>query len=261
MPSDLRAVPTDMRLDVYLCGSGLAPSRQKAQQMIASEQVLVDGKTVTKASFAIDEDAPPAVTLQGRVLPYVSRGGLKLEAALDAFSLDVTDLRAVDIGASTGGFTDCLLQRGAREVVAVDCGTDQLHARLRADARVRVHEQCNARTLTAEQIGGHCDLAVMDVSFISQTQLYTAVRAVLKPNGYLVSLIKPQFEAGRAALSKKGVVREEKVRQACVARVCDTARACGLCVQGVVPSPIVGGDGNVEYLALFKLEEKSGENK
>ncbi len=251
-----------MRLDVYLYQSGLAPSRQKAQELIAQEQVKVDGVTVTKPSYPVSEQAPPAVTLQGRILPYVSRGGLKLEAALDAFSVDVQGLTAVDIGASTGGFTDCLLQRGANHVYAVDCGTDQLHPSLRADARVTVLEQCNARTLTQEQLGAQCDLAVMDVSFISQTQLYTAVRGVLKPNGYLVSLIKPQFEAGRAALSKKGVVREEKTRRACVERVCDAARACGLLVQGVVPSPIVGGDGNVEYLALFKLfEEKSGENK
>lgn len=250
-----------MRLDVYLYQSGLAPSRQKAQELIANEQVLVNGRVVTRPSFAISDEAPPAVTLQGRVLPYVSRGGLKLEAALDAFSVDVQGLRAVDIGASTGGFTDCLLQRGAAHVCAVDCGTDQLHASLRADARVTVLEQCNARTLTAEQIGGQVDLAVMDVSFISQTQLFCAVRQVLAMGGRFVSLIKPQFEAGRAALSKKGVVRDEKTRRDCVARVCEQARLYGLCVQGVMQSPIVGGDGNVEYLALFKLEEKSGENK
>ncbi len=241
-----------MRLDVYLVERGFAPSRQKAQELLSQGQVYVNGVCVQKPAYTVDTEKAPELELRGRGLVYVSRGGLKLEAALDAFGISVQGVRAVDIGASTGGFTDCLLQRGAATVYAVDCGTEQLHPTLKNDARVHSFENCNARTVSAEMFGGECDLVVMDVSFISQTQLFCAVCAVLKKGGKLISLIKPQFEAGRAALSRRGIVKDEKVRRICVKTVCDTARQFGLHHLAVIPSPIVGGDGNQEYLALFE---------
>jgi 23S rRNA (cytidine1920-2'-O)/16S rRNA (cytidine1409-2'-O)-methyltransferase len=212
----------------------------------------VDGKTVTKASFAIDEDVPPAVSLQGRVLPYVSRGGLKLEAALDAFALDVTDLRAVDIGASTGGFTDCLLQRGAKRVIAVDAGEGQLAGKLLEDARVLSMERTNARELTREMIGGtSVDVIVMDVSFISATYILPRFPALLKEGGHAVCLIKPQFEVGRAMLGKGGIVKDAAAHRYAIERVLDAGRGVGLSAVGLIPSPIEGGDGNREFLVHF----------
>ncbi len=238
-----------MRLDVYLYQNGIAPSRQKAQELIAKGEISVNGKMASKPSLVVEET--DEIALVGQGLRYVSRGGEKLEAALDAFTIDVTDFVACDIGASTGGFTDCLLQRGAGKVFCVDSGKEQLHPSLQKDARVVKMEQCNARYLRAKDLGQKCDIVVMDVSFISQTQLYETVCDLLKEDGYFVSLIKPQFEAGRAALTKKGVVKEEKDRLRVIETIREKAQAHGLFCQRVIPSPIRGGDGNIEYLAVF----------
>lgn len=240
-----------MRLDLYLSGNGLAPSRGKAKYLIESGAVRVDGRTVYKPAFEIT--GGNVEVSEAPELRYVSRGGLKLEAALDAFGIDVSGLRAVDIGASTGGFTDCLLSRGVREVCAVDSGREQLSPRLRSDGRVVSLESFNARTLTEGDIGGLCDIAVMDVSFISQTLLYPAVCRVLSDGGLFISLIKPQFEAGRAAVGKNGVVKDERARRESVERCVAAAAELGLANIGVIDSPIAGGDGNREYLAAFRL--------
>ncbi len=243
-----------MRLDLYLYQNGYAPSRQKAQELIAKGQVYCQGNVQLKSSFSVDEAQETTVEIRGEGLKYVSRGGEKLQAALDAFGIDVKGKIAVDIGASTGGFTDCLLQYGAEKVYAVDCGKAQLHPSLQKDSRVVAIEAYNARHLKEEDLGQRCDLAVMDVSFISQTQLYEAALRVLKPDGILVSLIKPQFEAGRNALSKKGIVREEKDRLRAVEEVKTAAQKMGLICQKVILSPIRGGSGNIEYLAVFRCE-------
>ncbi len=234
---------------------GLVKSRAQAQEMIASGQVLCDGICVKKSAFAVSEDAPPTIELTGTLLPFVSRGGLKLQKALDAFHIEVKDLTAVDLGASTGGFTDCLLQRGAKKVYCVDCGKDQLHPSLRADDRVVVKEQYNARYLTEEELGERCDIAVMDVSFISQKLLFAAVCRVLLPGGRLIALIKPQFEAGKQALSKKGIVKEEKDRLRVIADLKEAARPYGLEMGEVILSPVLGGDGNIEYLTVYTYVE------
>ncbi len=248
-----------MRLDVYLVRSGLLKSRAQAQEMIEAGQVLCDGVCVKKSSFALREEHLPKIELLGEVLPFVSRGGLKLQEALNAFGINVTGLTAVDIGASTGGFTDCLLQRGAKKVYCIDCGTDQLHPSLRTDARVVVKEQYNARFLTAEELGEFCDLAVMDVSFISQSLLFPAVCRVLRPGGRLVALIKPQFEAGRKALSKKGIVKEEKDRLRVIENLRESALIYGLEMGQVIVSPVLGGDGNTEYLTVYTYTPQTKE--
>lgn len=237
-----------MRLDVFLVTGGHAPSRESAKRLVEAGQVTVNGKVVTKPSSEIVGEPDVCV-----VLPkYVGRGGEKMEAALRLFEVDPTGLRALDIGASTGGFTDCLLQHGAREVVALDAGIGQLHPKLRADGRVLNVEKYNARDLDVKDTG-RVDLAVLDVSFISQTLILPRIPAVLAKGGRLISLIKPQFEAGRGALNKQGVVRSPKDRSFAVSRVLDAARAVGLIPVGLAPSPILGGDGNEEFLALFCL--------
>ena len=240
-----------MRADVYLAENGLCESRSRAKSYIEGGMLYVNGINVKKCSFDITEN--DQVELRGEVIPFVSRGGLKLLGAINGFSLDVCGLTCVDIGASTGGFTDCLLQHGAKKVYAVDCGKGQLHRSLLNDPRVESIESFNARELTAETLGEKCDLAVMDVSFISQTLLHGAVRSVLKDGGMFVSLIKPQFEAGRAALGKGGIVKDKKVHISVIRSVTRSANAFGLALTGLIPSPIEGGDGNTEYLASFVM--------
>lgn len=239
-----------MRLDVYLSEHSLAKSRETAQRLIREGSVSVAGRVVTKPSFSVSESDTPEIVVSGG-LKYVSRGGLKLEAALDSFGIDVTGLDAADIGASTGGFTDCLLQRGAGRVRCIDVGRAQLDKRLAADPRVVSYESLNARYLTPEQIGGSCELAVCDVSFISLTLIVHAVRSILAPGGKFVALIKPQFEAGRAALDKHGIVRDRAYHVTAIENVLGAADAEGLYCEGLTVSPIEGGDGNREYLALF----------
>lgn len=243
-----------MRIDVYLAAFGHVPSRKKAQDLIGAGAVSVDGRKIKKPSELINEGEPHSVHIEA-LFKYVSRGGMKLEAALDAFGISVNRLRAVDVGASTGGFTDCLLKRGAASVCAVDAGIGQLSDVLRADERVTCIEHFNARELNTAVTGGLCDIAVADVSFISQTYIIEPIAAVLKPHGIFVSLIKPQFEAGRAALDKHGVVKSAAYRYLAAKRVISFACANGFDCLGLIRSPIEGGDGNAEYLAYFVKKE------
>lgn len=239
-----------MRADVYLAAAGYTKSRKKAQDLIDAGAVKIDGETVKKSSVLINETIEHDVVIE-QVFPYVSRGGVKLQAALDAFSINVSCKKAVDVGASTGGFTDCLLQRGASTVIAVDSGIGQLHESLRADSRVVCVEQFNARELTQEITQGPCDIAVADVSFISQTYIIPPIATVLRDGGIFVSLIKPQFEAGRQALGKNGVVSNSAYRFLAAKRVISCAIENGFDCIGLIRSPIEGGDGNKEYLAYF----------
>lgn len=245
-----------MRLDKYLAEHALADSRTRAAQMIGAGLIKVNGILQKKPSFDVPEGATVEVT--GDLLPYVSRGGLKLKGALDAFGIRPDGMICADIGASTGGFTDCLLQEGAVKVYAIDSGRDQLHEKLRADPRVVSMESFNARGLTPARLGEQVDLAVTDVSFISQTLLHEAIASILKDGGVFVSLIKPQFEAGRENLGKGGIVKNPKVRREAARRVLASAIAAGLAPIAVTASPITGGDGNVEYLAYFCKQPITG---
>ena len=243
-----------MRADQYLYSYGYFESRQKAKNEILAGNVSADGKTVKKPSEEIRDGAD--IVISENTLAFVSRGGLKLEAALHEFSVNVKGMTAVDIGASTGGFTDCLLKHGAKKVYAVDCGTDQLHEKLRIDDRVVSIEKFNARQLAPETLGQWCDIAVMDVSFISQALLYPNAAAVLKPNGILISLIKPQFEVGKDNLSKHGIVKDSGAVEKCIKDLIIKAAEYSLVNEGLAVSPIRGGDGNTEYLACFRYVRK-----
>ena len=238
-----------MRIDKLVHARGLAKSREAAQKMIKDGNICVDGKIITKPSADVADECEIAVV--GETLRYVSRGGLKLERALDVFALDVGGLDCVDIGASTGGFTDCLLQRGAARVRAVDVGRSQLDASLQNDARVTSYEGVNARYITPGDIGGKCDMVVCDVSFISLALILPAISDLLSDNGCAVLLIKPQFEAGRANIGKNGIVKDKNVHADVMVRVLDAAESVGLKCAGLTASPILGGDGNREYLAYF----------
>ena len=244
-----------MRIDVYMTEKGLSESRSKAQAMIAEGFVLINGKKAKKPSAEVSEGDEVLITEQ---LMFVSRGGQKLLHALEEFHVTAEGAICADIGASTGGFTDCLLKHGAKKVYAIDSGTDQLHPSLRADERVVCMEKTNARSLTAEAIGERCDLAVMDVSFISQTLLYPAVKSILKPGGSFISLIKPQFETTASRLGSGGILRDKKERERTVQRVLEQAKLQGFTALSVIPSPITGGDGNIEYLAHFVLNTEEG---
>ena len=245
-----------MRADVYLTQFGHAPSRSRAATMIQEGAVSIDGVTVEKASEQIDETCEHTVTL-GEIIPYVGRGGLKLQGALDAFSVDCQGKYALDVGASTGGFTDCLLQRGASHVFAVDAGSGQLALSLCRDSRVTNIENCNARCLEASMLGAHfpadgVPLCVMDVSFISQTLILPALVPLLCEHADLITLIKPQFELGRAQIGKGGIVRTDAARKDAIKRVALCAKSLSLYPTGLIVSPIRGGDGNVEYLIHLK---------
>jgi 23S rRNA (cytidine1920-2'-O)/16S rRNA (cytidine1409-2'-O)-methyltransferase len=225
-------------------------SRQQAQRLIMAGQVKVDGRVVDKPGTRVPQSAD--ITLQ-ETLPYVSRGGLKLEAALDHFAIKVPGLIAADVGASTGGFTDCLLQRGASKVYAIDVGYGQLAWRLRNDPRVVVMERVNVRYL--EGLPEPVDLATVDVSFISLERVLPAVIGFLKPGGGIVALIKPQFEAGRRQVGKGGVVKDPEVHRAVLRRVLLWAEEHGLAVCSLMASPLKGPAGNVEFLAHLVHEE------
>lgn len=233
-----------MRLDVLLHQRGLAPSREKAQALILAGQVLVDHQKSDKPGRNVREDAVVEVIGQFR---FVSRGGLKLEAALDHFGINPTGWICLDVGASTGGFTDCLLQRGAARVHAVDVGASQMNWTLRQDARVRLHEQANARHLTPEQIGEPVRLAVCDVSFISVTLLLGNIAACLQPNGAMVVLVKPQFEVGREQVGKGGIVKDPALHEQACERVSAEARRLGFTLD-LIPCPLRGAEGNQEFL-------------
>jgi 23S rRNA (cytidine1920-2'-O)/16S rRNA (cytidine1409-2'-O)-methyltransferase len=239
-----------MRLDKFLFEKGYFQSRQAAKDHIDAELVSVNSKTSVKASLDVDENAD--IKIIGRLHEFVSRGGLKLKAALEFFGVNVSDMIAIDIGASTGGFTDCLLKNGASEVYAVDSGRDQLNPTLLRDERVHSYESMNARYLDEDTFPTKFDIAVMDVSFISQTLLYKSVSNVLKENGIFISLIKPQFEAGKKFIGKGGIVVKDKaVYESVIKNVCYEASKHGLSCQRIAESPILGKDGNKEFLALF----------
>jgi 23S rRNA (cytidine1920-2'-O)/16S rRNA (cytidine1409-2'-O)-methyltransferase len=236
------------RLDLLLVQRGLAESRARAQRLIMANEVSVDGEKVVKPGTRVRTDADIVVE-QG--LPYVSRGGLKLEAALEAFGLVIDGLVAADVGASTGGFTDCMLQRGAHRVYAIDVGYGQLAWKLRQDPRVVVMERTNARYLAA--LPEPVDFASIDASFISLKLILPRVRDWLKPDGTIVPLIKPQFEAGRRQVGKGGVVRDPVVHRQVLGELLGWAQANGLFAWGLTRSPLQGPAGNIEFLAWFKL--------
>lgn len=239
------------RIDKLLVERGLADSRNRAQALVMAGVVLADERRVEKPSEKIDISA--TVRLKGASIEtkYVGRGGLKLEAALKAFKIDPAGWDCIDVGASTGGFTDCLLQHGAQRIVTVDSGTNQLVWSLRNDARVEVRERTNARDLTPDDFDRTFDLAVMDVSFISVKKVIPAVITLLKPAGKLIVLIKPQFEVGRGEVGKGGIVREPEKHERVVTEINAFALENGLAVEGIIDSPILGAEGNKEFLALY----------
>lgn len=245
------------RIDKLLVDRGLAESRTKAQALVMAGLVLVSEQRIAKSSDLVASDAP--IRLKGGDDPtsrYASRGGLKLEAALRDFGIDVKNLKCLDVGASTGGFTDCLLQQGARRVVTVDVGHNQLDWRLRNDPRVEVREGVNARYLKPEDFPGRFDLAVMDVSFISATKVMPAIVNLLTETGCLITLIKPQFEVGRGEVGSGGIVRDPKKHARVVEEVNRAATELGLQCGGVIESPLRGADGNLEFLALYAKEKR-----
>lgn len=245
-----------VRADQLLCEQGLAETRSQARALIMAGQVYIADDDLPQASDRVEKagrtlspDTNLILKKQGN--RFVSRGGLKLEGALEDFSLDVTGLKILDIGASTGGFTDCALKRGAVHVTAVDVGYGQLDWRLRDDPRVKVMERTNARYLTAGQFNIDFDMVLIDVSFISLSLILPAIKNLVKPSGYILALVKPQFEVGREKVGKGGVVRDEKSRLEAVDRVTGRAREIGLKVLGQIPSRLKGPKGNQEYFLLF----------
>lgn len=242
------------RLDVLMVQRGLAESREKAKAVIMSGNVFVDGQREDKAGASFGEKA--VIEVKGNPLKYVSRGGLKLEKAVECFEVSLTDRICMDVGSSTGGFTDCMLQNGARKVYAVDVGTNQLAWKLRQDERVTVMERTNIRYVTKEQIPEPVEFASIDVAFISLTKVLQPVKDLLVPDGEIVALIKPQFEAGREQVGKKGVVRDRKVHLEVIERVLAYAESIGFAVRNLEYSPIKGPEGNIEYLAHLKNQEE-----
>ena len=236
------------RLDKLLLERGLAETRAKAQALILAGQVFNGSQRLDKAGQLVANDIPLTIK---ETMPYVSRGGFKLAAALEHFNLVVTNQICLDVGASTGGFTDCLLQRGAARVVALDVGHGQLDWRLRNDARVEVRERVNARYLQPGDFAERFALAVLDVSFISLTKILPALPPLLTDAASVVTLIKPQFEVGRAEVGKGGIVRDETAQQRVVTEICACAESLGWTVRGVIDSPILGMDGNREFLACL----------
>lgn len=239
------------RLDKLLFDRGLAASRERAQALILAGKVLVDGQTISKAGTPVEVGAE--IRLLGEDLKYVSRGGLKLEKALEHWKIDVAGKVCLDVGTSTGGFTDCLLQHGAAKVIAIDTGHGQIDYRLRQDPRVRLLEKTNARYLTREQVGEVVDFIAIDVSFISATLVLPAVIGAAFPASdrqgrAVVVLVKPQFEAGREHVGKGGIVREEAAQQAAVEKVRAALIAQGCGQTGTIESPILGAEGNHEFL-------------
>lgn len=244
---------TSERIDKLLVQRGLAESRTKAQAMVMAGIVLANEQRVAKPSDTIPANAE--IRIKGSDDPgsrYVGRGGVKLEAALSKFQIDVSDLNCLDVGASTGGFTDCLLQHGAGRVISIDVGHNQIDFRLRTDPRVEVREGINARYLKPDDFETQFDLIVMDVSFISATKILAAIVPLLKKAGRLVLLIKPQFEVGRGEVGKGGIVRDPQKQARVVEEVNDAAKDLGLAVRNVIESPLRGADGNLEFLALYE---------
>lgn len=245
------------RLDMVLCERGLFESRQRAQAVIMSGQVYVAGQKADKAGMPVEESAE--IEIRGQTLAYVSRGGLKLEKAMKTFTgIDLHGVCAMDAGASTGGFTDCMLQNGARKVYAVDVGYGQLAWKLRNDPRVICMERTNVRYLTPEQIPDTLDFASVDVSFISLKLILPAIRGLMKENGQVVCLVKPQFEAGREKVGKKGVVRDPAVHREVLEQFLTHAKESDFTVKELTFSPIRGPEGNIEYLGHLAVGYTAG---
>ncbi|SHJ23513.1 TlyA family RNA methyltransferase [Hespellia stercorisuis] len=238
------------RLDILLVQRNLAASREKAKAIIMSGNVYVDGQKEDKAGTNFPVEAQ--IEVRGHTLPYVSRGGLKLEKAIAEFDVSVQDKVCTDVGSSTGGFTDCMLQNGARKVFAIDVGRGQLDWKLRQDERVVCMEKTNIRYVTPEDIGEPIDFSSIDVSFISLTKVLIPIRNYLVDDGEIVALIKPQFEAGREKVGKKGVVRERSTHHEVIEKVTSYAQSIGFAVLNIAFSPIKGPEGNIEYLVHLK---------
>jgi len=242
------------RIDKILVDLGLAESRTRAQALVMAGAVLVDEQLVSKSSELFDPKAKIRIKAESQPA-YVSRGGLKLEAALREFQIDVSGAVCLDVGSSTGGFTDCLLQHGARKVVAVDVGHNQLDWKLRRDARVELREGVNARYLAAAEFADQFNLVTIDVAFISATRILPAVVPLLADEGRIITLIKPQFEVGKGEVGKGGIVRDAAQHARVITEVNTAAESLGLAVNGVVESPIHGAEGNVEFLALYVCQK------
>ena len=248
---------TGERADVLLVKQGLCPSREMAKALIMAGRVYEGSNRIEKAGERVGEDK--RLQVKGDLMPYVGRGGLKLEKAIDLFAVDLDGKVALDIGASTGGFTDCLLQHGAARVYAVDVGYGQLDWKLRQDPRVIVREKTNARYLTIGQVGEQADFVTVDVSFISLDKILPVLPALLKPGGEGIALVKPQFEAGRALVGKKGVVRDPQVHIQVLTYIIGLLPANGYAPGGLTWSPVRGPEGNIEYLLWF-VPAPSAEN-
>lgn len=238
------------RLDAEMVSRRIVKSRNVAQQLIKEEKVFVNDRMTSKPSFSVNDD--DNIVIKGELPKYVGRGGLKLEKALSEFNIDLSDKLCIDIGASTGGFTDCMLQSGAKLVYAVDVGKDQLDESLRKDKRVFSLENTDARE-AAEKISDKADFISVDVSFISLKLVLPEVKTLLKQRGQAVALIKPQFEVGKSGLGKHGIVKSDMLRSKAVNEIKDFAEQIGFAVSEIIQSPITGGDGNIEYLIYLLL--------
>ena len=241
-----------VRADVRLVELGLAPSREKARTLIMAGEVFIDTLRIDKPGAAVPEDA--LLTVKEQAIPFVSRGGLKLDKAVRKYGLDFTDMVTMDVGASTGGFTDCLLQQGASKVFAIDVGYGQLAWKIRSDPRVVVMERTNIRYVTPEDLGEPLDLSVVDVSFISLKIVLPAIQKLLKPTGQVLCLIKPQFEAGKENVGKKGVVRDPAVHAQVLRDFTALAASLNLTIRNLTFSPVKGPEGNIEFLAHLSMQ-------
>ena len=250
------------RLDVLVTKRGLAPSRERARAYIMEGVVFVNGQREDKPGSFFDEDKIRELIVKQDPIPYVSRGGLKLARAIEYFGIDAEGLTCLDIGSSTGGFTDCLLQNHAAKVFCVDSGTNQLDWRIRSDPRVVAMEQTNFRYLTSEDLpkGTVFDFACADVSFISLTKIIPVAQKLIRTGGHMVCLIKPQFEAGRDKVGKKGVVRDKKVQEDVVNKICEFCTSIGFTVRGITESPILGAEGNREFLLYIRKDAEAPES-
>ena len=240
------------RIDLLLVQRGLAATRERARALILAGKVVCGDQLIVKAGTRVDIDVE--VRLKGEDIPFVGRGGLKLEAALKAFQVDVNDLVAIDIGASTGGFSDCLLQQGARRVYALDVGYGQLAWSLRCDDRIVVMERTNIRHCVKVDFPESLELAVIDLSFISLTKVLPVVATLLQPKASVIALVKPQFEVGKGEVGKGGIIRDEEKRQAALDTVCNFAKAHGFIHHQTITSPIHGQKGNIEYLIFLTVK-------
>ena len=246
------------RLDILLVKRGLAPSREKAKALIMAGEVFVDNQREDKAGQTFKESA--IIELRGKSMKYVSRGGFKLEKAIESFPIDLNGKDCMDVGSSTGGFTDCMLQNGAKYVIAIDVGTNQLAWKLRSDSRVLSMEQTNIRYVKPEDLPLLVDFVSIDVAFISLTKVLPAVKELMKDQAQIVCLIKPQFEAGREKVGKKGVVREKSTHIEVIEKIFEYSIENGFYILGMEYSPIKGPEGNIEYLLYMKKSQEKNTN-